>query len=303
MPGSWIRTLIFIALNAALAGCVSDGMCVWHCGSQHAGSTPLVEYLYPNGEVPPSDTTPELKIPLTVGLSFLPSRTGSERLDARQKEEILEQIKEHFRARSYIRAIEIIPDGYLNPRGGFDSLQQLARLQQLDVVALVSYDQVSRQSESNRSFAYLTIVGAFLVRGSENETSTLLDLAVLDPASRSLILRAAGTSHASGSSTAARQDAEIHKQSELSLNAATQELTSNLDRELTAFTERVKTGTGPVRVVQRGGGGGGVFDFFPLLLLLLAACFKAASRQLVSSSARRLAEIRAMKTAAKTDLE
>jgi rhombotail lipoprotein len=283
MSSMQIRALTFVALSAALSGCVSDGMCLWRCGSQHAGSTPLVEYLYPDGKVPPSDTTPELKIPLTVGLSFVPSRTDSERLDARQKEEILVKIKEHFRTRSYVRGIEIIPDGYLNPRGGFDSLQQLARLQQMDVVALVSYDQVSRQSESNRSLAYLTIVGAFLVRGSENDTSTLLDLAVLDPNSRSLILRAAGTNHASGSSTAARQDADIHKQSESSLTAATLELTTNLDRELTAFTERVKAGNGPVRVVKRdasgGGGGGGAFDFFALWILLSAAVLNVALTQ------------------------
>lgn len=263
-----IRALTLMTLATALGGCVSDGMCLWHCGSQHAGSTPLVEFLYPDGKVPASDATPELRIPLTVGLSFLPSRTGADRLDARQKEQILEKIKEHFRARSYVRDIAIIPDGYLNPRGGFDSLQQLARLQQLDVVALVSYDQVSRQSESNRSLAYLTIVGAFLVRGSENETSTLLDLAVLDPASRSLILRAAGTSHASESSTAARQNAEINKQSERSLDAAAQDLTTNLDRELTAFTERVKAGRATVRVVS---GGGGTVDYFALAILLAGA--------------------------------
>jgi len=282
MPVIRIRALAFVALSATLVGCVSDGMCLWHCGSQHAGSTPLVEYLYPDGKVPASDTTPELRIPLTVGLSFLPSRTGAGQLDARQKEEILDKIKEHFRTRAYVRDIEVIPDGYLSPRGGFESLQQLARLQQLDIVALVSYDQVSRQSESNRSLAYLTIVGAFLVRGSENETSTLLDLAVLDPGSRSLILRAAGTSHASGNSTAARQDAEIHKQSALSLDAAAQELTANLDRELTAFTERVKAGNGPVKVVQRGGGG--AFNYFILSFLWSAALYKVASAAAIADA-------------------
>ena len=251
---------------------------MWHCGDQHSGSTPLVEFLYPDGKVPQTDATPELRIPLTVGLSFLPSRGGPERLDATQKELILASIKEHFLTRPYIRDIQIISEGYLNPHGGFDSLQQLARLQKLDVVALVSYDQVARQSENNRSFAYLTIVGAFLIRGSESETSTLLDLAVLDPASRSLILRAAGTSHASGSSTAVRQSAEVQQLSAQGLNAAAQELNTNLDRELTSFAERVKAGNAPVRVVQRGGGGG-AFDVTGLMILMGAALLTIAGRQ------------------------
>jgi rhombotail lipoprotein len=199
-------------------------------------------------------------------------------LDATQKEQILASIKEHFLTRPYVRDIQIISEGYLNPHGGFDSLQQLARLQRLDVVALVSYDQVARQSENNRSFAYLTIVGAFLIRGSENETSTLLDLAVLDPTSRSLILRAAGTSHASGSSTAIRQSATVQQLSAQGLNAAAQELNANLDRELTSFAERVKAGNAPVRVVQSGGGSG-AFDVTALMILTGAALLAIASRQ------------------------
>jgi rhombotail lipoprotein len=273
-----IRVLTLAALAMALSSCVSDGTCMWHCGDQRSGSTPLVEFLYPDGKVPPVDATPELKIPLTVGLSFLPSRGGSDRLDATQQEQILESIKEHFRTRSYVRDIQIISEGYLNPRGGFASLEQLARLQQLDVVALVSYDQVARQSENNRSLAYLTIVGAFLIRGSESETSTLLDLAVLDPNSRSLILRAAGTSHNSGSSTAARQSAEVQHQSSQGLDAAAKELNLNLDRELVAFAERVKAGNGPVRVVRRDGGGASI-DFATLMFLFGVALLKIVARK------------------------
>src|SRR5258706_4991898 len=282
MPALLIRTLSLACLAIALSSCVSDGMCMWHCGDQRSGSTPLVEFLYPEGKVPTVDATPELKSPLTVGLSFLPSRGGYERLDATQKEQLLASIKEHFRTRPYVRDIQIISEGYLNPRGGFDSLQQLARLQQLDVVALVSYDQVARQSENNRSLAYLTIVGAFLIRGSENETSTLLDLAVLDPAYRSLLLRAAATTHASGSSTAVRQSAEVQHQSTQGLDAAAQELNVNLDRELTAFAERGKSGTAPVGVVQRNGGGGRphageVVDLLGSTLLSFVASRKTAA--------------------------
>jgi rhombotail lipoprotein len=276
---------------AALAGCdtLSDS-CFWGCGSRHTGSTPLVDFLYPQGVVPKEDTTPELKLPLTVGLSFLPTRAGQASLDARQKEEILSSIRQHFRSLSYVRDIVILSDGYLSATGGFDSLQQLARLQNLDVVALVSYDQLAKRSENNRSLAYLTIVGAFLMRGSESQTSTLLDLAVVEPTTRSLILRAAGTDYTSESSTAVRQGAIIEQQGSRGLSAATAQLNSNLERELSAFSERVRAGNAPVRVVQRksgsgGSGGGAAFNAVSVGTLLGMALLLAGARH----SARRRA--------------
>jgi rhombotail lipoprotein len=263
-----LRCSILFVATLWLAACDTlNSSCFWGCSSHHTGSTPLVDFLYPQGEVPHSDATPELKLPLTVGLSFLPGRAGQEPLDARQKEEILGNIRQHFRSLSYVRDIVIISDGYLNTRGGFDSLQQLARLQQLDVIALVSYDQLAKRSENNRSLAYLTIVGAFLMHGSESQTSTLLDLAVVEPSTRSLLLRAAGTSYTSGSSTAVRQGAALEQQSSQGLTAAAAQLNSNLERELADFSERVRAGHGPVRVAQRGGGGA-AFDALSVGALL-----------------------------------
>lgn len=283
-----LRYPVVLVVAALLASCDTlSGGCFWGCSSHRSGSTPLVDFLYPQGEVPKTDATPELKLPLTVGLSFLPGRSYQESLDARQKEEILSTIKQHFQSLSYVRDIVIISDGYLNTRGGFDSLQQLARLQQLDVVALVSYDQLARRSENNRSLGYLTIVGAFVLHGSESETSTLLDLAVVEPTTRSLLLRAAGTSYASASSTAIRQGASLDRQSSQGLQAAAAQLNVNLERELAAFSERVRAGKGPVRVVQRSdSGGGAAFDPVVLLALLGVALWVIQTRRMVAVKRR-----------------
>lgn len=277
MRRTLLHCLVLCVATLSLTACDTlSSSCFWGCRAQHTGSTPLVDFLYPQGEVPKSDATPELKLPLTVGLSFLPGRAGQEPLDARQKEEILGNIREHFRTLSYVRDIVIISDGYLNTRGGFDSLQQLARLQHLDVIALVSYDQLAKRSENNRSLAYLTIVGAFLMHGSESQTSTLLDLAVVEPDTRSLLLRAAGTSYTSGTSTAVRQGAALDQQSSQGLTTAAAQLNLNLERELTAFSERVRAGNGPVRVVQRSGGGAAfdVLSLAPLLGMTLLVAFR-----------------------------
>jgi rhombotail lipoprotein len=56
-------------------------------------------------------------------------------------------------------------------------------------MALVSYDQVAHEDDNNWSLGYLTIVGAYVLKGTRHDVSTLVDLAVVDPATRSLVLR------------------------------------------------------------------------------------------------------------------
>jgi rhombotail lipoprotein len=271
------RILLLAPLLAWLAGCASTGApCLFDCGERQRGSTPLVEYLYPDGAVPRDVETPVLRLPLRVGLSFLPDRRAGD-TEAWQREAILQGVRERFRTLPYVREIVIVPDHYLTPRGGFDTLQQVARLQDLDVIALVSMDQVSHRSENTRAMLYLTVVGAFLARGSENETHTLLDLAVVDPRSRSLVLRAGGTSSVARSTTAIDQDRKLRNDATRGLDAAATMLTANLGTELVRFEERVRAGDAPVRVSRSSssdaqGGGGGRTD--PGLLLglgLLAA--------------------------------
>jgi rhombotail lipoprotein len=57
-------------------------------------------------------------------------------------------------------------------------------------MALVSYDQVTYTEDNKWPVGYLTIVGAYIVKGMINDTTTLVDLAVVDPKTRSLLLRA-----------------------------------------------------------------------------------------------------------------
>jgi len=235
-------------------------------GKTRAGSTPLVAYLYPAGNVPKTDSVPVLKVPLTVGLTFLPDRDSARAIGAGEKDAILTRLRDRFRSLDYVRDIVIVPDSYLGGRPGFDSLEQIATLQNLDVIALVSYDQVALSEENRRSLAYLTIVGAYFVHGTHSETSTLLDLAVVEPQSRSLLLRAGGTSHSSGSSSAVDLPEKLRHQSQRGLAAATDELVTQLDHELALFSERVRAGNGPVRVVERDGGGGSLTLVWLLLL-------------------------------------
>lgn len=274
------RAAVSALLFASLSGCAGlDSLFCHSCGpsGDRAASTPLVDYLYPAGDVPSQDAAPVLNVPLTVGLTFLPS-DRMQAIDATSREQVLAAIRARFQSLPYVRDIVIVPDHYLRPKGGFDNLQQVARLQSLDVIALVSYDQVSHSGKNKRAFAYLTIVGAYFVRGHSHETHTLLDLAVIDPASRSLILRAGGTSSVEGKSTAVEQREKQRKLESTGLQAATDTLSTNLEKELETFRQRIREGTAPVRVVKRGSGGGGGGQLDSVLLALLLGGVWAVTR-------------------------
>ena len=72
-------------------------------------------------------------------------------------------------------------------------------------MALVSYDQVTYRDENNWSLGYLTIVGAYVLEDSQHDVITLMDPAVVDAASRSILLRAGGTDDRRHRTTAANE--------------------------------------------------------------------------------------------------
>jgi rhombotail lipoprotein len=254
------------------------GGCSWMFHDQHLEhssqtSTPLVDFLYTHGKVPQLDAQPELQLPIRVAVSFLPRAAGPRNFQpgAIDREKVLNALREHFRALPYVSEIVIVPDYYLHSgKGdGLMQIEQLSRLFHFDLFALVSYDQIQDSFQNDRSLAYWTIVGAYFVRGDRNETHTLLDLAVIDPKSRALVMRAGGTSALKGNVTAVDSGRHSVAQSTRGFEVATEQLIANFSRELTAFEQRVRDGTAPVTVVKRSTGGGkGGLD--PLLLALLA---------------------------------
>lgn len=262
----------FVLLGVSLLyGCALLGdACSYGCGSERAASTPLVSFLYPDGEVPPPAAAPVMPVPMRVGLAFVPGSYGN--MPASERYAVLERIRARFASLRYVESITIVPEGYLNAASGFTGLEQVASLQGLDAVALVSLDQIARRSENDASFLYLTIIGAYLVEGSEHETHTLLDLAVVEPRSRTLLLRAAGTSALAGDATLVGQESAVARQRGRGLEVAASSLMANLSTELDSFATRVRNGTAPITVAKRGsgagGGGGGAFDALSITLLL-----------------------------------
>jgi rhombotail lipoprotein len=143
-----------------LSGCAALP-CFSECHRHAQNSTSLVEFLYPNGVVPPvRDSQPQLHLPLRVGLAFLPSASAPQGLDAAHREVLLQEIRQRFVSRKFIAEIVVIPDYYLQSRRGFEGLQGVQRLYGIDLMALVSYDQVAHEDDNRLSLGYITIVGA-----------------------------------------------------------------------------------------------------------------------------------------------
>ena len=97
-------------------------------------SSSLVDYLYPDGQVPPKheETTPHLRLPLTVGLAFVPSQKGTSfSLPEAKKTQLLEEVKQKFSGLDYVKEITIVPETYMRSSKGFEGVGQIARLRRL----------------------------------------------------------------------------------------------------------------------------------------------------------------------------
>ena len=276
-----LRLLLAATLALTLSGCgiLSGNECLFRCAEKHAASTPLVQFLYGSDQrVPARDEIVTLQLPIRVGLAFLPARSGNpdEGPTPTERDRILGSIRTSFSGLPYVSEIVPVPAYYfdMSRSDGMRQLEQLARLQRLDLVALISYDQRTQVSENRRSFAYLTIVGALVVKGNHNETQTIIDMAVVEPLGRSLVMRAGGVSSTANTVTAIDQPAALRKQQRLGFDQATDALIANFRTELTDFESRVRAGTADVKVVRQargGNGGAGAVDPVLLSLLLVSA--------------------------------
>ncbi len=267
-----IKLMIVSLLAAVSAGCFT-GM----TGARGDVSSSLVDYLYPKGETPPpvDSAVPNLKLPLRVGLAFVP---GSHYQDLSEvtKQQLLDKVKQAFQKESFISEIVIIPDTYLRGGRGFDTLTQVSRMYGTEVMALVSYDQVNRAVDNKASFLYWTIVGAYVIPGSDTSVQTFVDTAVFDVATRKLLFRAPGINKLEDSSTLVDAERTQLRNSEESFALAVDDMNKNLATELSRFKERVKTEQVATVSYRSGGGGGGAVLLLPLGLIVLVRRFRRA---------------------------
>lgn len=268
-----MKRLLVILSALLLASCASM---ISTNEKKFAGSA--VDYLYPSAKEPVqmvAEQTVQLKLPVRVGIAFAPSNPG--RISGPTEDErllMLEKVKEAFSKYEFIGAIEIIPSAYLQPKGGFSNLEQAARMFNVDVVALLSYDQMQFNDVNKLSMLYWTIIGAYLVHGDQYDIHTMLDASVFDVSSHKLLFRAPGVSNVKGSAAMATFNEKSRAARNEGFNTALSSLIPNLQKELERFRERVKTDKS-IQVQHRAGySGGGDFGWLGIVfaVILLGVC-------------------------------
>lgn len=280
----YLKLASAIVIVLSIAGCSS----LWNfSGETRSGvSSSLVDYLYPAGEVPPDiqNTIPHLKLPLRVGIAFVPGQTGRGTISEVTKMQLLEAVKSNFKDRDYIEHIEVIPDTYLRSSRGINGMQQVARLYGVDVMALVSYDQVAVSEDNPASFLYWTIVGSYVIKATSNEVQTFVDTAVFDVSTARLLFRAPGLNKTSDRSTLIESGEAVRKARDSSFSAAMDAMTQNLTVELDQFQERIKNDPQVASTEWKPGSGGGALGIWFLLVSTgLLACRARRVHHVVSS--------------------
>lgn len=264
------------------------------CASQQVNTkSSVMEYLYPKSTdtfVTPS--TPHLTLPLRVGVAFVPESkdSGSSHhfwagnlysggMAEAKKNQILANVSKHFSSLDFVSSIEVIPSAYLTPGGSFANLSQIKTMYGIDVMALVSYDQVQFTDEGALSLSYWTIVGAYIVSGEKNDTNTLMDTVVYDIASKKMLFRAPGTSQVSGSSTPINLSEELRVDSVKGFELAANNMTLNLEKQLTVFKQRLKDDPSQAKISHSEGYSGSSLGLFDCVALLLVSIIIGVQRR------------------------
>lgn len=261
--------------------------------SSHRKSS-VVDYLYPErDEVVEAPSVPVLKLPLRVGIAFVPETSDSHRrygalpefsgsglaVSEKDRTSLMKKVREEFRKYPFVKSIDIIPSAYLTPKGSFKNLDQIKTMFGLDVVVLLSYDQVQHTDEGSLSMAYWTIVGAYIVKGEKNETSTMVDSVVYDIDSKKMLFRAPGISHIQNTATLVNLNEQLRLDSRTGFDLAVGDLIVNLKEQLELFKDKVKESPRDYKIIETpeykekvrttsSGYGGGALDGASILISL-----------------------------------
>lgn len=249
-----INILLVIFASLLMSACA---------GQMNKQKSSVVEFLYSTKpEIKVKQSTPVLHIPISVGIAFVPvqeiTQSGRNQwtgafanigITEAAKTRILEKVVSDFSDIEYVSEIKVIPSSYLTERGGFSNLDQIKMIYGIDVIALLSFDQVQFTDEDESALSYWTLIGAYLVKGEKNDTSTMLDTAVFDISSRKMLFRAPGTSKVKGSATPVNLSKQLRLDSVKGFEDAAKQMTYNLKIQLEKFKDRIKNKSEPIEIM------------------------------------------------------
>jgi len=227
---------LLLAACAALAACAS-----MEPSTKQRQVASVLTFLFPGTDKPPqpSEQVAVLNVPFRIGVAFVPDQADAAfRLSETDRLKLAGQVRDAFSGYPFIREIEAVPSLYLEPGGGFANLDRVASLLRLDVIALISYDQVQHSGASGWSFLYWTGIGAYVIEGDQYDVLTAVETTVFDIRSRRLLMRAAGTSTIKGSATMVGFTERAREARTKSFDTAITQMIGSLHGEVKTFRER-----------------------------------------------------------------
>jgi len=276
-----------VAMTALLAaGCSGMG------GGQQRRTANLSAFLYSEtGVKPEPKPVSALSLPFKVGIAFVPSDGSTNNgfafasagpnqasasagyreanpnysyppnrlISENEKLELIKHICGKLGQYPALKSAETVSSDYIVARGGFDNLDRVRALYGLDVIILLSYDQVQFTDEGMLTLSYWTIVGAYVVPGEKIDTKTVMEAAVYDIANRRLLFRASGEGRIKGSSTPINLSEQLREESNKSFQIAATHLAANLTNEGEAFKKQLAANTGEYKTERKPGYTGGPF--------------------------------------------
>lgn len=232
-----LYALLLLLVFATLAGCASmEG------STRQRQVASMLSFLFPGKEQAAPAASTEvavLKVPFRIGVAFVPDNGNPAfRLSETDRLRLAGQVRDAFANYPFVQAIEAVPSLYLEAGGGFANLDRVASLLRLDVVALISYDQVQFAGASKWSFLYWTGIGAYLVEGDQYDVMTAVETGVFDVRSRRMLMHAAGSSTVKGQASWVGFAERSRQARTDSFGSAVQQMIDSLHREVQAFRER-----------------------------------------------------------------
>lgn len=138
----------------------------------------------------------------------------------------------------------------------------------VDVIVLLSCDQVRFDDPDALPVVYRTITGGSVIRGAPHDTWTMVDASVLDVRSRKLLFRAPGATHTAGRGSMASFSGLDPVARLEGCNRAVDRLVPRLHAELGIFRARMQTATKTVLTGLSWAWIGFVLDLVGLILVL-----------------------------------
>ena len=230
-------TLLILAfLVLTLSACAS-----MQGSSRQRQVASVLSYLFPGKEAAPpeAEKVAEIKVPFRIGVAFVPDSAAPQfRLPESDRLNLAGQVRDAFKGYPFVSEIVTVPSMYLEPGGGFANLDRVASLLKLDVIALVSFDQVQNAGATGWSFLYWTGIGAYTIQGDQYDILTAVEATVFDIHSRRLLMRAGGISNIKGSATMVGFSEQARQARTRGFDEAVREMIAKLHTEVRGFRER-----------------------------------------------------------------